>query len=68
MIKNGEYSNSLSDEMHNSSSYYFEKIKSTLSKVSVLVEPIMIVLISLFIGLIMFSIFMPMLNLLSAFS
>lgn len=67
MVKNGEYSNSLGEEMHNSSDYYFEKIKETLSKLATLVEPIMIISISFFIGMIMFSVFVPMLNLLSAF-
>lgn len=65
MINNGENSGKLSVEMSNASKYYYNKANDVLSKIAVFIEPIMIIIISLFVGLIMISVFMPMLSLLS---
>ena len=66
LVKNGEISNSLGFEMENASKYYFDKANQILSKLALLVEPIMIVTISLFIGIIMASVFIPMFSLMNS--
>ena len=67
-IKNGEITNNLTNEVKSSSKFYFVKLNNTLSRLSIFIEPVLIILISLFVGLIMVSVFMPMLGLLSNIS
>lgn len=68
MVKNGEITNNLTNEVKSSSKFYFVKLNNTLSRLSIFIEPVLIILISLFVGLIMVSVFMPMLGLLSNIS
>lgn len=66
MVKNGENANQLDVEIKSASSYYFQKVNDTLTKLTVFIEPVMIILISIFVGCIMASVFIPMLSLLSS--
>ena len=68
MVKNGEITNNLTNEVKSSSKFYFVKLNNTLSRLSIFIEPVLIILISLFVGLIMVCVFMPMLGLLSNIS
>lgn len=66
MIKNGESTNQLALETKAASLYYFQKVNDILTKVTVFIEPLLIIFISIFVGGIMASVFMPMLSLLSS--
>lgn len=66
MIKNGENANHLALELQNSSEYYYQKVNDLLTKLTVFIEPLMIIFISIFVGGIMASVFIPMLSLLSS--
>ena len=68
MIRNGENSANLSIEFKSLSDYYFNKLNDTLLKLSTFIEPTIIIIMSLFIGLMMLSIFIPMLNLLTMYN
>ena len=65
MIRNGENANQLDMEIRSSSAYYFQKVNDTLTKLTVFIEPVLIILIAVFVGGIMASVFIPMLSLLS---
>ena len=65
MIRNGENVNSLGVEMRNISNYYFNKVLDILTKLTVFIEPSLIIIIAIFAGLIMACVFVPMLSLLS---
>lgn len=66
MIRNGENSNQLELEAKAASLYYFQKVNDILTKVTVFIEPLLIIFISIFVGGIMASVFLPMLSLLSS--
>ena len=66
MIKNGENANHLELELKSSSEYYYQKVNDVLTKLTVFIEPLLIILISIFVGGIMASVFVPMLSLLSS--
>ena len=65
MIKNGENVNNLDVEIKSVSNYYFQKVIDILTKLTVFIEPCLIIIIALFVGGIMASVFVPMLTLLS---
>lgn len=68
MVRNGENNANLSIEFKSLSDYYFNKLNDTLLKLSTFIEPTIIIIMSLFIGLMMLSIFIPMLNLLTMYN
>lgn len=66
MVRNGENANQLESQIKSSSQYYFQKVNDVLTKMTVFIEPALIILVSIFVGCIMASVFMPMLSLLSS--
>lgn len=66
MIKMGEISSNLQQGLDSCANYYFESIKNLLGKISVLVEPLLIVMISILVGGIMLAVFMPTLEMISS--
>lgn len=66
-IKNGEKSNLMVNQFEYLSKIYLDELINTLNKVNVFIEPLSIIIISLFVGFIMFSIFIPMMSLFNNF-
>lgn len=62
VIKCGENSGSMSIQFLYLSRLYLDELLAILNKVFILIEPISIIVISLFVGCIMLSIYMPMMD------
>ena len=67
-VRCGEKSGSLKDQFGYLERIYLEETLTFFNKLSILIEPLSIILISLFVGGIMISIFMPMMGLFNNFN
>ncbi|MBZ2173728.1 type II secretion system F family protein [Schnuerera sp. xch1] len=63
MIKIGEESGALDDILYKTADYYDEEIEASIQKMTTLLEPILIVFMSIIIGFIVISMAMPMFDL-----
>ena len=60
MIKIGEESGSLDDILNKTADFYDEEVEQTIQTTTALIEPLLIVVMGLVIGLIIISIMLPM--------
>ena len=60
MILTGEKTGRLSSMMENVSSYYEEEQKNMVQRMKSFIEPVMIVLLAVIVGVVLLSIFLPM--------
>lgn len=60
MIKIGEESGSLDDMLYKTADFYDEEVEASLTKLTSMIEPIMIVVMGLVIGFIVISMYLPM--------
>ena len=65
MIEIGEESGALDHILYKTADYYDEEIESTMEKMTTLLEPVLIVLIALVIGIIVLSMILPMFEMIS---
>lgn len=63
MIKIGEESGALDDILYKTADYYDEEVEASIQKMTTLLEPILIVFMSIIIGFIVISMAMPMFDL-----
>lgn len=67
MISTGEKSGSLDTILYKSADFFDEKTLSALTKMTTLIEPLMIILIGIIVAVIIFAVFAPLLSLMTAF-
>ena len=60
MIRIGEESGSLDDMLYKTADFYDEEVETSLQKLTSMIEPIMIVVMGLVIGLIVIAMYLPM--------
>jgi type IV pilus assembly protein PilC len=60
MIKIGEESGSLDDMLFKTADFYDEEVDTSLTKLTAMIEPLMIVIMALIIGMIVIAMYLPM--------
>lgn len=65
MIKIGEESGSLDNMLYKTADFYDEEVETSLQKLTSMVEPIMIVVMGLVIGLIVIAMYLPMFDMMN---
>ena len=65
MIKIGEESGSLDDILNKTADFYDEEVEQTIQTTTTLIEPLLIVVMGVVIGIIVISIMLPMFDMYS---
>jgi len=68
MVSVGERTGELDEMLFRTSGFFDDEVEATITKMTTMIEPLMIIILAVVIAVILLSIFLPMLEIMNAVS